>query len=55
MNSLLLGLIFGLGVGALLAFGIAALQHGHYFANILPGSLVGVITGYATQRHEQIG
>ena len=45
VNSLLLGLIFGLAIAALLAFGIAASQHGHYFAIILPGSLVGVITG----------
>jgi hypothetical protein len=43
--------IFGLAVGALLAFGIAAMQHGHYFAIMLPGSMVGLIVGYATQRY----
>lgn len=51
VNSLALGIIFGLAVGALLAFGIAAMQHGHYFAIMLPGSMVGLIVGYATQRY----
>ena len=51
VNSLTLGIIFGLAVGALLAFAIAAMQHGHYFAIMLPGSMVGLIVGYATQRY----
>jgi hypothetical protein len=51
VNSLALGIVFGLAVGALLAFGIAAMQHGHYFAIMLPGSMVGLIVGYATQRY----
>jgi hypothetical protein len=34
-----------------LAFLIAQLQHGYYLQIILPGSLVGVIVGYATQRY----
>ena len=37
-------------VGFLLAFIVAQLQHGHYFEIILPGSIVGLIVGYATQR-----
>jgi len=50
VNSLALGIVFGLGVGLLLAFGVAHLQHAHYFEIMLPGGLVGTIVGYATQR-----
>ena len=44
-----------LAVGALLAFAIAAMPDGltgkHYYVQIIvPGSLVGLIVGYATQR-----
>lgn len=51
VHSLMLGILFGLAVGFVLAFIIAQLQHGYYFQIILPGSLVGVIVGYATQRY----
>ena len=51
VNSLALGILFGLAVGFLLAFLVAYLQHGYYFEIILPGSLVGLIVGYATQRY----
>jgi hypothetical protein len=51
VHSLALGILFGLAVGFILAFIIAQLQHGYYFQIILPGSLVGVIVGYATQRY----
>ena len=50
VNSLALGILFGLAVGLLLAFGVAYMQHAHYFAIMLPGGLVGLIVGYATQR-----
>lgn len=50
VNSLALGILFGLAVGALLALGVALMQHGYYFEIILPGSLVGLIVGFATQR-----
>jgi predicted benzoate:H+ symporter BenE len=50
VNSLPLGIVFGLAVGMLLAFGVAYMQHAHYFVIMLPGSLVGVIVGYATQK-----
>jgi hypothetical protein len=51
VNSLPLGILFGLAVGLLLAFFVAHfLEHGHYFEIILPGSIVGLIVGYATQR-----
>ena len=44
-------LIFGAVVGALLALGVAMMQHGYYLEIILPGTLVGLITGYATMRY----
>jgi len=51
VNSLPLGILFGLAVGFLLAFIVAHfMEHGHYFEIILPGSIVGLIVGYATQR-----
>ena len=45
------GIAFGLLVGALLAYGVAAMQHGYYFEIMLPGSIVGAIVGWATQRY----
>jgi hypothetical protein len=52
VHSIPLGILVGLGVGMLLAYGVAAMQHGYYFEIMLPGSLVGAIAGYATQKHE---
>lgn len=51
VHSLALGIIFGLGVGLLLAFIVARMQGGYYFEIMLPGALVGLIVGYATQRY----
>jgi hypothetical protein len=51
VNSLALGIVFGLGVGLLLALGVAYMQHGYYFEIMLPGGLVGLIVGYATQKY----
>jgi hypothetical protein len=51
VRSLPLGILFGLSVGLLLAFGIAQMQHGHYVAIMLPGGMVGLIVGYATQKY----
>jgi len=51
VNSLMLGVLFGLAIGFALAFLVAYLQHGYYFEIILPGSMVGVIVGYATQKY----
>jgi hypothetical protein len=51
VNSLALGVLFGLAVGFILAFIVAQMQHGYYFEIILPGSIVGMIVGYATQRY----
>ena len=50
VNSVPLGILFGLVVGFALAFLVAYMQHGYYFEIILPGSIVGMIVGYATQR-----
>ncbi|HQR37224.1 MAG TPA: hypothetical protein PLF26_02395 [Blastocatellia bacterium] len=55
VNSLPLGIVFGLAVGLLLAFIIAAMPNqegGHYWWQImLPGSVLGLIVGYATQKY----
>jgi len=51
VNSLLWGIVFGTGVGMLLAFLVAHMQGKYYFEIMLPGSLVGLIVGYATQRY----
>lgn len=44
-------LVFGTVVGLVLAYGVASLQGAHYFEIMLPGSIVGLLTGYATQRY----
>jgi len=60
VDSLPLGIVFGLGVGLLLAFAVAAMpdpvtgKH-YYFEIMLPGGLVGLIVGYATQRYGRRG
>ena len=51
VNSLPLGILFGLGVGLCFAFIIAHLQGKYYFEIMLPGGLVGLIVGYATQKY----
>src|SRR5689334_24107500 len=51
INSLALGIVFGLAVGAFLAWIIAFMQHGYYFEIMLPGAMVGLIVGYATQKY----
>ena len=54
VNSLPLGILFGLGVGLVLAYIVAAFpdpngKH-YYFEIMLPGSILGIIVGYATQK-----
>jgi hypothetical protein len=51
VNSLALGIVFGLGLGLLLAFCVAYMQGKYYFEIMLPGGLVGLIVGYATQKY----
>ncbi len=53
-HSLPLGILFGFAVGLILAFAVAAMpdpsgKH-YYFEIMLPGSIVGIIVGYATQK-----
>ncbi|HEX6309488.1 MAG TPA: hypothetical protein VFZ69_14925 [Longimicrobiales bacterium] len=55
VDSLAAGIVFGLGVGLLLAFLVAAMPSAtgeHYYWEImLPGAFVGIIVGYATQKY----
>src|SRR4029077_11106393 len=51
VNSVGLGILFGLAVGFVLAFLVAYLQHGYYPEIIIPGSIVGGLVGWATQRY----
>jgi hypothetical protein len=55
VRSLPMGILFGLAVGAFLAYLVAMQpneQGGHYYWEImLPGSILGIVVGYATQRH----
>ena len=55
VNSTAAGTLFGLGVGFLLAWAVAAMpsetgKH-YYFEIMLPGSILGAVVGYATQRY----
>src|ERR1700682_6329654 len=52
VQNLAAGILFGLVVGALLAYGIVMMNQGKYFwAIMLPGSCVGAICGWATQQY----
>jgi hypothetical protein len=56
VNSLTWGILFGLAIGALLAFGVAMMQYlgegkVYFWQIMLPGSMVGIIVGYVTQRY----
>lgn len=53
VKSVPLGILFGLVVGALLAYLVILLGNPYFWELILPGSLVGVIVGYATQKHAE--
>jgi len=55
VHSVPLGVLFGLAVGTLLAYGVAAMpsatgEH-YYFAIMLPGSILGAVVGYDTQKY----
>ncbi|MEP6820148.1 MAG: hypothetical protein ABJA18_11485 [bacterium] len=50
-HSLPVGILFGLIVGAALAYLTALLNGGYYLQIILPGSMVGLIVGFATQKY----
>ena len=54
-NSLPLGIVVGLAIGLLLAFAVAAIpgdngEH-YYFQIMLPGSILGMVVGFATQKY----
>jgi membrane protease YdiL (CAAX protease family) len=57
VNSLPLGILFGLAVGLALAYAVAAMPDPnnpgkHYYWEImLPGGILGMIVGFATQRY----
>ncbi|MGI8918934.1 MAG: hypothetical protein ACR2H6_10060 [Pyrinomonadaceae bacterium] len=51
-HSLPLGLLFGLAIGAFLAYLTARFGvGGYYFEIMFPGTLVGLIVGFATQKY----
>jgi hypothetical protein len=50
-QSLPIGILFGIIVGALLALPIALMQGKYYLEIIIPGTLVGLIVGFATQKY----
>lgn len=51
VKSVPLGILFGLVVGGLLAYGVVLMGNPYFWEIVLPGSIVGIIVGYATQRH----
>jgi hypothetical protein len=55
VDNLAVGVLAGLAIGLLLAWGVAAMpdQSGnhYYFEIMLPGAIVGAIVGYATQKY----
>lgn len=58
VNSLAAGVVFGLAVGAVLAWlitrmNVAAGQPAYTMEIMIPGAIVGLIVGYATQRHHE--
>ena len=58
VNSLGLGILFGLAVGMFLAFLVAAMPNPagkhYYFEIMLPGSILGAVVGFATQRYKGV-
>ncbi len=44
-------LVFGTGLGLLFAYFVAHMQGKYYFEIMLPGAIVGLLTGYVTQRY----
>ena len=51
VDSLPAGIVFGLVVGAFFAFLVAFMQGKYYVEIMLPGSVLGVIVGYAAYRY----
>ena len=54
VNSVPLGTVFGLAVGLVLAYAVAAMGEPHYYFEImLPGGILGLLVGIATQKFPQ--
>jgi hypothetical protein len=53
VQSLPLGILFGLAVGVFLAF-LVALGEKLYWQIMLPGGILGIVVGYTTQRYGAI-
>jgi hypothetical protein len=56
VHSLPLGILFGLAVALVFAYGVAYMQEtqlgrNYYWQIMLPGGILGTIVGYATQRY----
>lgn len=51
VQSTVAGIVFGLLVGMGLAYWVASMQDKYYFEIMLPGSIVGAILGWTTQRY----
>ncbi len=51
VRSVPLGIGFGAVVGAALAYLVVVMGNPYLWEIVLPGTLLGVIVGYATQRH----
>lgn len=53
-NSMLAAVLVGLGVGLVLSYAVAAMPdesgHHYYLQIVLPGSILGLIVGFASQR-----
>ena len=56
VNSVLLGTLFGLAVGMFFAYLVAAMPSetgkNYYFEIMLPGSILGAVVGFATQKYQ---
>lgn len=50
VHNIALGIVIGLIVGMALSYGVAAMQGKYYFEIMLPGSILGAIVGFATQK-----
>jgi hypothetical protein len=51
VRSVPLGILFGAAVGAALAYLVVIMGNPYLWEIVLPGTLLGIIVGYATQRH----
>jgi hypothetical protein len=49
------GVVFGAAVAGAFAFLVAYLQHAHYVEIMIPGTMVGMLLGFATQRSGAAG